>query len=72
MIRTRWDGERKAIAGEGGWPLHLKRFGALIADETGWRRLPDGLTFVLLLARQMTGHPECECHDRQRRVETPR
>jgi uncharacterized protein YndB with AHSA1/START domain len=27
-----WEGEREAIGGEGGWPLYLQRFGALIAE----------------------------------------
>ena len=28
-----WEGVRAAIAGEDGWPLYLKRYGALFADE---------------------------------------
>ena len=28
-----WEGEREAIAGEGGWPLYLQRFAELIADR---------------------------------------
>ena len=28
-----WEGEREAIGGEGGWPLYLQRFGALISEE---------------------------------------
>ncbi|HEY2650784.1 MAG TPA: SRPBCC family protein [Solirubrobacteraceae bacterium] len=27
-----WDGMRDAIGGEGGWPLYLERFGAVIAE----------------------------------------
>lgn len=29
-----WEGERDAVGGEGGWPLYLRRFGGLIADES--------------------------------------
>ena len=28
-----WEGVRAAIAGEDGWPLYLKRYGALFADQ---------------------------------------
>ncbi len=28
-----WEGVRDGVAGEGGWPLYLGRFGALIAEE---------------------------------------
>ena len=28
-----WEGEREAIGGEGGWPLYLQRFGALISEQ---------------------------------------
>lgn len=27
-----WEGEREGVGGEGGWPLYLLRFGALLAD----------------------------------------
>ena len=27
-----WEGARDAVGGEGGWPLYLQRFGALIAE----------------------------------------
>lgn len=27
-----WEGERDGIAGEGGWPLYLQRFGDLLKD----------------------------------------
>jgi uncharacterized protein YndB with AHSA1/START domain len=27
-----WEGVREAIGGEGGWPLYLQRFGALIRE----------------------------------------
>jgi uncharacterized protein YndB with AHSA1/START domain len=28
-----WEGERDAVGGEGGWPLYLRRFAELIAEE---------------------------------------
>jgi uncharacterized protein YndB with AHSA1/START domain len=28
-----WEGVRDAVAGDGGWPLYLKRFGAVIAED---------------------------------------
>ena len=28
-----WEGERDAVAGDGGWPLYLQRFGGLIAQR---------------------------------------
>jgi uncharacterized protein YndB with AHSA1/START domain len=28
-----WEGSRDAIGGEGGWPLYLQRYGALIAEQ---------------------------------------
>jgi len=28
-----WEGERDAVAGDGGWPLYLKRFGDLIDEQ---------------------------------------
>ena len=28
-----WEAARDAISGEGGWPLYLERFGAVIAEE---------------------------------------
>jgi len=28
-----WEGERDAVAGGGGWPLYLQRFGGLVAKE---------------------------------------
>jgi uncharacterized protein YndB with AHSA1/START domain len=28
-----WEGERDAVAGDGGWPLYLHRFGALFSEE---------------------------------------
>ena len=27
-----WEGEREGVAAEGGWPLYLQRFAALISD----------------------------------------
>jgi hypothetical protein len=27
-----WDGERDAVASEGGWPLYLQKFGDLLKD----------------------------------------
>ena len=27
-----WEGAREAVGGDGGWPLYLQRFGALITD----------------------------------------
>lgn len=27
-----WEGERDAVASDGGWPLYLRRFGDLIQD----------------------------------------
>jgi uncharacterized protein YndB with AHSA1/START domain len=29
-----WEGERDGVGGEGGWPLYLQRFAALITDQT--------------------------------------
>lgn len=29
-----WEGERDGVAGDGGWPLYLQRFGALLAEES--------------------------------------
>jgi uncharacterized protein YndB with AHSA1/START domain len=29
-----WEGERDAVGGEGGWPLYLKRYGGLIAEQS--------------------------------------
>jgi uncharacterized protein YndB with AHSA1/START domain len=28
-----WEGTRDAVAGEGGWPLYLERFGGLFAEQ---------------------------------------
>jgi uncharacterized protein YndB with AHSA1/START domain len=29
-----WEGERDAVGSEGGWPLYLKRYGGLIAEQS--------------------------------------